>query len=78
MSLHGVTKLRVHLLPNFLDIKQNNDFKEYIVPFPNHVAFKWNSQVYDSIGHSLLVALTNVQSSVSFEFYLDEELIKSW
>ena len=59
MSLNAVTKLREHLLPDFLSIKQNNDFKEYIVPDSNHVAFKWNRQVYDSIGHSLLVAMTN-------------------
>ena len=28
MSLNAVTKLREHLLPDFLSIKQNNDFKE--------------------------------------------------
>ena len=72
MNFHGVTKLRVHLLPNFLDIKQNNEFKEYMFPPPNHVAFKWNSQVYNSIRHSLLVALTNgtsIKSSMAPQAY---------
>ena len=53
MSLNTVTKLREHLLTDFLSIKQNNAFKEYIVPESNHIAFKWNRQVYHSIGEIL-------------------------
>ena len=34
MSLNAVTKLREHILPDFLDIKQNNDFKDTLSQIP--------------------------------------------
>ena len=42
MSLNAVTRLIEELLPAYLSINKNSYFKEYIVPDPNHVAFKWN------------------------------------
>ena len=38
------------------------------VPDKNHISYSWNQQVYDSLGHSLLVEITNdtcVKSSMA-------------
>ena len=42
MSLNAVTRLREQLLPDYLSIKKNTDFKSYIVPDPNHRSYTWN------------------------------------
>ena len=59
MSLNAVTRLREQLLPDYLSIKKSTDFKAYIVLDYNHSSYHWNRQVCDSLGHSLLVAMTN-------------------
>ena len=72
MSLNAITKLREHLLPDYLSIKKNTYFKEYIVPDHNQSSYTWNRQVYNSLGHSLVVAMTNdncVKSSMAHQAY---------
>ena len=68
MSLNAVTRLNVDLLPDYLSIKINSEFKECFVLDRNHISYSWNIQVYTSLGHSLLVAMTNdtcVKSSMA-------------
>ena len=68
MSLNAVTRLIEELLPDYLSINKNSDFKEYIVLDSNHISYSWNLQVYDYFEHSLLVAMTNetcVKSSIA-------------
>ena len=72
MSLDAVTRLREQLIPDFFSIKKNDDFKEYIVPDPNHSSYTWNLQVYNFLGQSLLVAMTNdicLKTSVAPQAY---------
>ena len=59
MYLNAVTRLKVDLVPDYLSIKRSTEFKECFVPDLNHISYTWNLQVYDSLGHSLLVAMTN-------------------
>ena len=68
MSLNAVTRLKVDLLPDCLSIKRNSEFKKCFVPDRNHISYSWNLQVFNSLGHSLLVAITNdtcVKSSMA-------------
>ena len=51
MSLNAVTRLREELLPAYLSINKNSDFKEYIFPDPNHSSYSCNCKVYDFLGH---------------------------
>ena len=51
MSLNAMNILREQLLPDYLSIENNTDFKSYIVPDPNHSSYTWNRQVYNSLGH---------------------------
>ena len=72
MSLNAVTRLKVELLPDYLSVKINYEFKECFVPDRNHTSYSYNIQVYNSLGHSLLVAMTNntcVKSSMSPQAY---------
>ena len=72
MSLNVVTRLKVDLLPKFLSIKRKYEFKECFVPDLDHPSYSWNCQVCDSLGHSLLVAMTNdtcVKSSMAPQAY---------
>ena len=72
ISLNAVTRLRVDLLPDYLSIKRNSEFKEYFVPDRNHISYSWNLQVYTSLGHSLLVEMTYytcVKSSMTPQAY---------
>ena len=67
-----MTRLKVDLLPDYLSIKRNSDFKELFFTDLNHISYSWNFQVYDSLGHSLLVAMTNdtcVKSSMAPQAY---------
>ena len=59
MSLNAVTRFKVDLLPDYLSIKINSEFKECFVPDRNNIYYSWNLQVCTSFGHSLLVAMTN-------------------
>ena len=72
MPLNAVTRLKEELLPDYLSIDKNSDFKEYIVRDPNHRSYSCNRQVYDSLGHSLLMEMTNdtcVKSSMAPQAY---------
>ena len=59
MSLNAVNKLREDLLPDYQSIKRNSQFKEYFFQDGNNASYSWNLQVYTSLGHSLLVEMTN-------------------
>ena len=45
MSLNAVTRLKVDLLPDYLSIKRNSEFKEWFVPDRNHISYSLNLQV---------------------------------
>ena len=68
MSLNAVIRLKVDLLPDYLSIKRNSEFEECFISDHNHTSYSWNIQVYNSLGHSLLMAMANntcVKSSMS-------------
>ena len=54
-----MTRLREDLLPDYQSIKIHSEFKEYFVPYCDHPSYSWNVQIYTSLGHSLLVEMTN-------------------
>ena len=58
-SLNTVTRLREDLLPAYQPTKRHSEFEEYFISYRDHPSYYWNAQTYNSIGHSLLVALTN-------------------
>ena len=67
MCPNAVTRLREDLLPDYYSINRHSEFEEYFVPDRNHPSYSWNVQIYTSLGHSLLVAMTNdtcVKSSI--------------
>ena len=59
MCLNVVTILLEELLTDYQSIKIHFDFEEYFVPDRDHPSYSWNSHTYTSLGHSLMVALTN-------------------
>ena len=72
MCLNAVTRLREDLLPDDQSIKRDSEFEEYFVPDLDHPYYSWNFQIYTSLGHSLLVAMTNytcVKSSMAPQTY---------
>ena len=72
MCLNAVTRLREYLLPDYQSIKRNSQFEEYFVPDRNHPSYYWNVQIFTSLGHSLLLAMTNgtcVKYSMSPQAY---------
>ena len=72
MSLNAVTRLREDLIPDYQSTKRHSQFKQYFVPDHNHASYSWNLQVNTSLGHSLLVAMTNdtcVKSSMAPKSY---------
>ena len=72
MSLNTVTRLREDLLPGYQYTKINPEFAEYFIPDCDQPSYSWNIQIYISLGHSLLVAMTNdtcVKSSMATKSY---------
>ena len=72
MCLNAVTRLREDLLTDYQSIKRHFEFEEYFVPDRDHPSYYWNIQIYTSLGHSLLVAMTNdtcVKSSMAPQAY---------
>ena len=59
MCLNAVTRFREDLLPAYQSIKIHSEFEEYFVPDRDHPSYYWNIQICNSLGHPLLVALTN-------------------
>ena len=57
MSLNVVTRLQQDRLPTYYSIKRHSEFKEYFVTDCSHPFYPWNAYTYNSLGHSLLVAL---------------------
>ena len=72
MCLNAVTRLREDLLPGYQYIKRNSQFEEYFIPDRNNPSYSWNVQIYNSLGNSQLVAMTNdtcVKSSMAPQDY---------
>ena len=59
ICLNAVTRLREDLLPDYQSIKRLSKVEEYFVPDRDHHSSSWNVQIHNSLGHSLLVAMTN-------------------
>ena len=59
MCLNVVTILREDLLPAYQSIKRHSELEEYFVPDRDHPSYSWNSQIYTSLGKSVLVELNN-------------------
>ena len=59
MYLNAVTRLREDLPTDYQSIKRHSKFEEYFIPDRDHPSYSWNVQKYTSLGHSLLVAMTN-------------------
>ena len=72
MCINAVTRLREDLLPGYQLIKRHSEFAEYFIPDRDHPSYSWNFQIYISLVHSLLVAITNdtcVKSSMAPQAY---------
>ena len=72
MYLNSVTRLREDLLPDYQSIKRHSEFEEYFVSDCDNPSYSWNVQIYTSLEHSLLVAMTNdtsVKSSMAPQAY---------
>ena len=72
MCLNVVTRLREDLLTCYQYIIRHSDFAEYFIPDRDHPSYSWNVQIYTSLRHSLLVAMTNdtrVKSSMAPQAY---------
>ena len=68
MRLNAVTRLQEELPPGYQSTKKHYDFSEYVIPDRDHPSYYWNVQIYTSLRHSLLVAMTNdtcVKSSIA-------------
>ena len=59
MCINEVTRLREDVLPDYQSIKRHSEFEEYFVPDRDHPSYSWNFHIYTSLGHSLLVAMTD-------------------
>ena len=59
MCLNEVNRIREELIPAYQSIKRNSQFEEYFIPDRNHPSNSWNVQIYNSLEHSLVVAITN-------------------
>ena len=59
MYLNAETRLLEDLLPTYQSTKIHSDLEEYFAPDCDDPYYSWNDQTYTSLGHSLLVALTN-------------------
>ena len=68
MCLNTMTIIREDLLPGYQSIKRKSEFEEYFIPDRDHPSYSLNVHIYTSLGHSLLVAMTNdtcVKSSMA-------------
>ena len=59
MSRNEVTIIKENLLPSYQSIKIHSEFSEYFISYRDHPSYSWNVQIYTSLVHSLLVAMTN-------------------
>ena len=54
-----MNRIRENILPDYHSFKRHSEFEEYFVPDREHPSYSWNVLIYTSLGHSLLVAMTN-------------------
>ena len=59
MFLNAVTRPQEDLLPGYQYINRNYEFAEYLILYHDNPYYSWNVQIYNSLGHSLLVETTN-------------------
>ena len=59
MCLNEVNRIQEDLLPSYQPIKRKSKFEEYFIPYCYHLSYYWYVQIYTSLGHSRLVAMTN-------------------
>ena len=72
MCINVATRLREDLLPDYQSIKRHSHFEKYFIPDRNHPSYPCFIHIYSSLGHSLLVAMTNdtcVKSSMEYQSY---------
>ena len=72
MCLSAVTILLEDLLTGYQYINRHSEFEEYFIPDSDHPSYSWNVQIHTSLGHSLLVTMTNdtcVKSSIATQAY---------
>ena len=72
ICINMVTRLLKDLLPDYQSIKRLSEFEEYFLPDRGQPSYYWNANTYTSLGHSLLVTLTNyicVKSSMAPQAY---------
>ena len=59
MCLNVVTLLLRDLFFGYQSIKRNSEFAKYFILDSDNPSYYWNLQIYTSLGHSLIVAMTN-------------------
>ena len=72
MCLNAVTIIREYLLHGYRSIKRHSKFAEYFIADRDHPSYPYNVQIYTSLGHSLLLVMTNdtrVKSSMAPRAY---------
>ena len=72
MFLNEEIRLLEDPLPGYQYIKRHSEFAEYFIQDRDHPSYYWNFQIYTSIGHWLLVEMTNetcVKSSMAPQSY---------
>ena len=72
VCLNMVTRFREDLLHAYQSIKRHSEFEEYFIPDRDNHYYYWNVQIYTSLVHSLLMAMTNdicLMSSMSPQAY---------
>ena len=69
---NALIRLLEDLFTIYQSIKIHSEFVEYFIPDRNHPSYYWNVHIYTSLGHSMLVAMTNntcVKSSIAPQYY---------
>ena len=66
MCLNEVARLQEDLLPDYRSIKKHSEFEKFFIPDRDHASYSCNYQTYNSLRHSLLVAMSNDTCVKSF------------
>ena len=72
MCLNAVTRLWEDFINGYQYINKNSEFSEYFIPNSDHPSYSWNVHIYTSIGHSLVMSMTNdtcLKSSMTPQAY---------
>ena len=59
MFLNAVNRIREELLLGYQSINRHYEFAEYFVTECDIPSYSWNVHIHNSLGHSLLVVITN-------------------